>query len=83
MRLNITPLNEGQEMNYCEPFTGTVPQLRTRCNRIISGLSALLPRGTFTIAITDLTFDRYVHYNNGKFYNLQGDEIIEQNLLTT
>lgn len=82
IRLNLLPLNEGQEMNYCEPFTGTQAEIKSRCDQIIRGLTSMLPRGTFTVMLVDLTFDRAWRYYDGKFHDEEGEEIIDTKLLT-
>lgn len=53
---HLTPLNEGQELNYVDTMLCSIEQLRERCNYILAGLSALFPEGTFDIKIE--------HYEN-------------------
>lgn len=53
LNVQISPLNEGQELNYSEPFKGTIQQIVTRCREIETGLQSLLKRGSFSVQITN------------------------------
>jgi len=43
----LFPTNEGQILNFMEDFTGTFQEAIKRAEEIISGLSRLLPKGSF------------------------------------
>lgn len=48
MKFEIQPMNEGQEMNYRETFTGTKAEAQQRAKDLAKGLKRLMPKGDFS-----------------------------------
>ena len=53
----LTPLNEGQELNYMERFCGTPLQIVDRCHQIVNGLDNLLKNGTWSVQVESTHVD--------------------------
>lgn len=53
----LTPLNEGQEVNYMERFFGTPLLIVTRCRQIVDGLDNLLKNGTWSVQVESANAD--------------------------
>ena len=49
----ITPLNEGQELNYIEIHYGDKKSAIKRAKEILRGLTKVLIRGTISVMIED------------------------------
>lgn len=49
--VRLIPMNEGHEIAYAERFNGTGEKIFARTNEILSGLSNLLPKGSWMIKI--------------------------------
>ena len=51
MRFELTPLNEGQDINIWEERYGSFREAVKRASRIVNGLSRLFPQATFLVRI--------------------------------
>jgi hypothetical protein len=71
----ITPLNEGQELNYIEHIEVPIKGLYFRCRQIQEGLQKLLPKGTFDVKIEDQQLNRTWYFRDGKFFDDNWNEI--------
>ena len=76
LKISITPLNEGQELNYNEEFTGTMTELLDRCKSIQVGLQKILTKGSFSVMLTNWDDDgKNFIYSDGVIYDENGDKI--------
>ena len=69
LTVQITPLNEGQEINYAEQATGEPEALISRAVEILDGLTALLPKGSFAVKIENLYLDDAIFIKREESYD--------------
>jgi hypothetical protein len=71
----LNPRNEGHEIPYAESFKGSAFDAVCRARKIIDGLSAVLPRGSWSIEIEQLgTWDK-VYVNDLGLFDSDWNEI--------
>lgn len=75
-KLHITPLNEGQELNYSEVALASPKNVAKRCRDIIKGLRALLPHGSFSVEVRCATdYEDYIYFYNLNIFDKDMNKI--------
>ncbi|HRH40076.1 MAG TPA: hypothetical protein PKY82_00425 [Pyrinomonadaceae bacterium] len=68
-RVRIIPINEGQEISYCEKFEGTQETILNRTREMLSGLETLLPQGTWMIKVESIDVSNSIYITNNGIFN--------------
>lgn len=79
IKVFIQPCNEGQEMNYCERYSGEATEIIAHSIRIIQGLKSLLTNGTFSIKIESENLEECVYVDENFIYDFAFEIIANLN----
>jgi hypothetical protein len=74
-KCRLLPLNEGQELNYHETFTGNEANLFKKLQTMEKHLKIALPQASISIKIEDMACTKQWSYRNGTFYDADYNQI--------
>ena len=72
LKVNISPLNEGQELNYSEHREMAAWAIVGRARYLCDGLKKLLPQGDFTVRITPQDARNTVTTDGSEIFSTEG-----------